>query len=159
MAEPHEDAEHSADHPEQVSRLWTRVVPMFSLLQTQLDRTLTVRHGIGVGPLMALGVLVRERPDSVAVGGVARRLGVSDSTASRMLERLERSGWTVRVAWPCDQRTTRIAATDAGLALWTGASRTLDRELDLAFRRLRSDEKYTHVVARLCRTGDEPPAR
>nr|WP_239149631.1 MarR family transcriptional regulator [Streptomyces sp. SID12501] len=108
---------------------------------------------------MALGVLVRERPESVTVGGVARQLGVSDSTASRILNQLERSGWTVRVAWPCDQRATRIAVTDAGLEVWNGASRTLDRELDLAFEKLRFDEKYTHVVARLCRTGEDPPAR
>jgi len=42
--------------------------------------------------------------------------------------------------------------------LWTRAAHALDRELDLAFEKLRADEKYTNVVARLCRTGDDPPA-
>ncbi|MGW7425179.1 MarR family transcriptional regulator [Streptomyces sp. NPDC054813] len=158
MTEPHDKEHHAAD-PDNVSRLWTRVVPMFSLLQAQLDRTLTNRHGVGVGPLMALGVLVRERPGSVTVGAVARQLGVSVSTASRMLTQLERSGWTIRIAWPCDRRTTRISATDSGLSLWSRANQTLERELDLAFEKLRFDENYAHVVARLCRAGEDPPAR
>ncbi|HEY8986268.1 MAG TPA: hypothetical protein VIU15_42680 [Streptomyces sp.] len=44
------------------------------------------------------------------------------------------------------------------MELWTRAVHTLDGELDLAFEKLRSEEKYTNVVARLCRTGDDPPA-
>ncbi|MGW5653314.1 MarR family transcriptional regulator [Streptomyces humi] len=158
MAEPHDDDDRAPD-TESISRLWERVVPMFSLLQGRMDRTLTHRHGVGVGPLMALGVLVREHPESVTVGGVARRLGLSVSAASRMLAHLERAGWTVRVAWPCDRRTSRVAVTDSGLRLWSRASETLDRELDHAFGTLRFDEKYAHVVARLCRAHEDPPAR
>ncbi|MEW2299639.1 MarR family transcriptional regulator [Streptomyces sp. NPDC006655] len=93
MTEPHDDDDRTPD-TENISRLWERVVPMFSLLQGRMDRTLSHRHGVGVGPLMALGVLVREHPESVTVGGVARRLGLSVSAASRMLAHLERAGWT-----------------------------------------------------------------
>ena len=113
MSEPHDDAVHISGRAH---------VP---LLQTRLDRVLTSRHGICMGPLMALGVLVRERPGSPG---------------------------------PADQRATRIAVTEAGVELWTRAAHTLDGELDLAFEKLGSEEKYTNVVARLCRTGDAPPA-
>ncbi|MFF4657952.1 MarR family winged helix-turn-helix transcriptional regulator [Streptomyces sp. NPDC001381] len=157
MAEPR-DSDNRDAGIDDISRIWERVVPMFSLMEGQLDRTLTSRHGVGLAPLMALGVLVGEHPGSVAVGGVARRLGVSVSAASRVLAHLESAGWTVRVAWPCDRRASRVAATGAGLALWARASRTLDRELDTAFRTLSFDERYAHVVARLCRAAEEPPA-
>ncbi|MEU3511019.1 MarR family transcriptional regulator [Streptomyces longwoodensis] len=156
MAEPHKSGPRDAD-AETLSRLWERVVPLFTSLEGQLDTLLTHRHGIGLVPLMALGALAGERPGSVTVSGLARRLGVSVSAASRMLTYLERSGWTARTAWPCDRRTSHVTVTDAGLALWTRASRTLEHELDTAFRALRFDERYAHVVARLCRTGDAMP--
>ncbi|MET9116701.1 MarR family transcriptional regulator [Streptomyces longwoodensis] len=156
MAEPHKSGPRDAD-AETLSRLWERVVPLFASLEGQLDTLLTRRHGIGLGPLMALGALAGERPGSVTVSGLARRLGVSVSAASRMLTHLERSGWTARTAWPCDRRTSHVTVTDAGLTLWTRASRTLEHELDAAFGALRFDERYAHVVARLCHTGDATP--
>ncbi|WP_437024884.1 MarR family winged helix-turn-helix transcriptional regulator [Streptomyces sp. enrichment culture] len=141
-----------------ISRLWERIVPMYSLLEGRLDRVLAHRHGIGLGPLMALGLLVKSSPAPLSVSGVAGRLGVSVSAASRVLARLEEQGRAVRVAWPCDRRAGRVTATEAGSRLWTQASRTLDRELSAAFRTLRFDERYAHVAARLCRAEDEPPA-
>ncbi|MCH0566242.1 MULTISPECIES: MarR family winged helix-turn-helix transcriptional regulator [unclassified Streptomyces] len=157
MAEPHTNEDRDAE-AEDISRLWERVVPMFSLLEGQLERTLTHRHKLGLGQLMALGVLVDEQSGSATVSGVARRLGLSVSAASRILAHLERSGWTGRVAWPCDRRASRVAITEAGLAVWRHATETLDRELDHAFTALKYDERYAHVAARLCRAREEPPA-
>ncbi|GAA3289490.1 MFS transporter [Streptomyces cinereospinus] len=62
-----------------------------------------------LGRLTALGVLAGEQPVPATVSGVARRLGLSVSAASRMLAHLVRSGWTDKVAWPCDRRA---AVTD-----------------------------------------------
>ncbi|MET8168039.1 MarR family transcriptional regulator [Streptomyces sp. NPDC005329] len=156
MTEPH-DSDGRETATEDVARLWERVATMFSWLEGQLDRTLTHRHGVGLAPLMALGVLVGEHPGSVPVGDVARRLSVSASAASRILTQLESSGWATRVAWPCDRRISRLAATEAGRHVWTRAGRTLDRELDFSFRTLRFNERYAHVVARLCRAEDDTP--
>ncbi|WP_448316088.1 MarR family winged helix-turn-helix transcriptional regulator [Streptomyces sp. CO7] len=155
LTEPHENEVSDSD-AETASRLWERIVPMFSLLEGRLDHTLTRRHGIGLGQLMALGVLAREHPGSVSVSGVARRLGVSVSAASRVLAQLERAGRTVRVAWPCDRRASRVTATETGLDLWNRACQTLHRELSLSMRTLRFDERYAHLVARLCRTDQAP---
>ncbi|MGQ5228467.1 hypothetical protein [Streptomyces sp. yara] len=75
-----------------------------------------------------------------------------------MLAHLERSGCTDKVAWPCDRRTSRVAITEAGLAVWRRASETLERELDRAFTTLKFDERYAHVASRLCRADGGPPA-
>jgi DNA-binding MarR family transcriptional regulator len=158
LTEPH-DNEVSDSDAETASRLWERIVPMFSLLEGRLDHTLKRRHGIGLGQLMALGVLAREHPGSVSVSGLARRLGVSVSAASRMLAQLERAGRAVRVAWPCDRRAGRATVTETGLDLWNRACHTLHRELSLSLRTLRFDERYAHLVARLCRTeADQDPS-
>jgi hypothetical protein len=49
--------------------------------------------------------------------------------------------------------------TEAGRSLWEQASRTLDHELDAAFNVLAFDERYAHVVARLCRSAEAAPHR
>ncbi|KOT34182.1 hypothetical protein ADK41_26520 [Streptomyces caelestis] len=157
MAEPYTNEDRDAE-AENVSRLWERVVPMFSLLEGRLDRVLTLRHNVGLGQLMALGVLAGEQSAPATVSGVARRLGLSVSAASRMLAHLERSGWTDKVAWPCDRRASRVAITEAGRAVWRSASETLEHELDHAFTALKFDERYAHVASRLCRADGEPPA-
>jgi DNA-binding MarR family transcriptional regulator len=157
VTETHDEGAPDAD-ADFTSRLWERMVPMYSLLEGRLDRVLTHRHDIGLGALMALGLLVKSSPAPLSVSGIAGRQGVSVSSASRVLARLEEQGRAVRVAWPCDRRAGRFTATAAGARLWTHARRTLDRELSAEFRALRFDERYAHVAARLCRAEDEPPA-
>ncbi|WP_225321102.1 MarR family transcriptional regulator [Streptomyces luteolifulvus] len=66
---------------------------------------------------------------------MARRLGVTASSASRGLAQLERSGWVRRASWPGDRRISRIEMTEAGRSLWEQASRTLDHELDAGLQR------------------------
>src|SRR5690606_4627058 len=103
VTETHDEGAPDAD-ADFTSRLWERMVPMYSLLEGRLDRVLTHRHDIGLGALMALGLLVKSSPAPLSVSGIAGRQGVSVSSASRVLARLEEQGRAVRVAWPCDRR-------------------------------------------------------
>ncbi|MFJ9721193.1 MarR family winged helix-turn-helix transcriptional regulator [Streptomyces sp. NPDC101209] len=135
-------------------RLWERVLPLFATVEYQLDRTLQRRHDVTLASLMALGAVAGAHPEPVTVGAVARRLGVAVSSASRVLAQLERAGRVSRGLWPGDRRISRIHLTPAGHDLWEQARPTLDRELDAAFNVLAFDERYAHVVARLCRGTD-----
>ncbi|TXS42142.1 MarR family transcriptional regulator [Streptomyces sp. uw30] len=156
MAEP-----YGGESPETVtnagSRLWERVLPLFTTIGYQLDRTLQRSHDVSLASLMALGAVAGGHPEPMTVGAVARRLGVTASSASRMLAQLERSGWVSRGSWSGDRRVSRIRMTEAGHAFWEQASPTLDRELDAAFNVLAFDERYAHVVARLCRGTEAVP--
>ncbi|GGY12484.1 MarR family winged helix-turn-helix transcriptional regulator [Streptomyces minutiscleroticus] len=157
--EPHtSDSLPAAGDPwRDTGRLWERVVPLFSTVESRLDRVLLHRHGIGLASLMALGAVTRSHPEPATVGSVARHLGVNASSASRLLAQLEQSGWVNRSSAPCDRRISRLRATEAGRGVWDRASRTLDHELRTAFHVLAFHEKYAHIVARLCRTGGTGP--
>ncbi|MFE4513112.1 MarR family winged helix-turn-helix transcriptional regulator [Kitasatospora sp. NPDC056783] len=157
MIESYDDA-----RPEAVtdngSRLWQRVLPLFTTIEYRLDRTLQSRHDVSLAALMALGAVAADHPEPVTVGAVAQRLGVTASSASRVLAQLERAGRVSRGSWPGDRRVSRARLTAAGHDLWEQARPTLDRELDAAFNVLAFDERYAHIVARLCR-GTEGAAR
>src|SRR5690606_42029533 len=98
------------------------MVPMYSLLEGRLDRVLTHRHDIGLGALMALGLLVKSSPAPLSVSGIAGRQGGRVSSASRVLARLEGQGRAGRGAWPRDRRAGRCTATAAGARARTHAS-------------------------------------
>lgn len=54
------------------------------------------------------------RAGSLRMGELARRLGISPSTATRNLERLEQTGRVERFTDPEDARVARVRLTDAG---------------------------------------------
>ncbi|MFJ9121930.1 MarR family winged helix-turn-helix transcriptional regulator [Streptomyces sp. NPDC102394] len=135
-------------------QLWERVLPLFTPVEYQMDRTLQRRHDVPLASRMALAAVAGAHPEPVTVGAVARRLGVAVSSASRVLAQLERAGRVSRSLWPGDRRVSRIHLTEAGHDLWEQARPTLDRELDAAFNVLAFDERYAHMVARLCRGTD-----
>ncbi|MCX3061101.1 MarR family transcriptional regulator [Streptomyces beihaiensis] len=119
---------------------------------------------MSLAPLMALGaVALSSAQEPATVGTVARRLGVTASSASRLLTHLERSALVSRASQTGDRRIGHLRATEAGRNMWEQASRTLASELDAAFNTLAFDEKYAHIVARLCRAeaaprAEEPPS-
>ncbi|MFG2887740.1 MarR family winged helix-turn-helix transcriptional regulator [Streptomyces sp. NPDC048297] len=139
------------------SRLWERVLPLVTTIGYRLDRTLQRRHDVSLASLMTLGAVAGGHPEPVTVGAMARRLGVTASSASRVLAQLERAGWVSRSSWSGDRRVSRVRMTEAGHAFWAEASHTLDRELDAAFNVLAFDERYAHIVARLCRGTEAVP--
>jgi DNA-binding MarR family transcriptional regulator len=73
--------------------------------------------------LEALG----DRP--LRLGRLGRRLGVSPSTLTRNLRRLEERGWVERTADPEDARASRAALTASGRA---AAAEVEQRELEFA---------------------------
>ncbi len=72
--------------------------------------------------LSLLGLVARHGP--IAVGGVARRVGVNASTASRQLRPLEELELILRDVDPADARIARLRVTRAG-------ERALERARDV----------------------------
>jgi DNA-binding MarR family transcriptional regulator len=67
-----------------------------------------------------------------SVGEVAAALGLAQSAASTMVQRMERAGLIIRAADPADARITRLHLTSSGLAVRAQAARrvqTLNRRL------------------------------
>jgi len=82
--------------------------------------------GVTVAQAATLEALARE---PMRLGPLARRLGISPSTLTRNLERLENDGLVAREADPQDARAQRVRRTAAGER---AAARVADQELAFA---------------------------
>jgi DNA-binding MarR family transcriptional regulator len=70
---------------------------------------------LGMGQLKAIMVLAKNQ--RLAVGGVARALGISESSASILVDKLVHRGLADRETDPADRRRTFVVATEEGQAL------------------------------------------
>ena len=82
--------------------------------------------GVTVAQAATLEALARE---PLRLGPLARRLGISPSTLTRNLERLEKDGLIAREPDPQDARASRVRRTSAGER---AARRVADQELAFA---------------------------
>jgi DNA-binding MarR family transcriptional regulator len=82
--------------------------------------------GVTVAQAATLETLLREGP--LRLGSLGRSLGVTPSTLSRNVERLEAAGLVGREADPKDARSSRVSLTSKGRA----AGRELERQ-EVAF--------------------------
>ncbi len=78
-----------------------------------LDEAAAARVGLNRTDFRVLGVLVRR--GSMGAGRLARLAGLSPSTLTTALDRLERAGYVRRVRDSVDRRTVRAEATAAAV--------------------------------------------
>jgi DNA-binding MarR family transcriptional regulator len=76
---------------------------------------------------------------------IAAHLGLSPSTMTGMLDRLEAAGWVLREADPVDRRAVCIVATKKLTDFLKNAKRSVNKSLERTFSELPSD-----FMERLC---------
>lgn len=94
---------------------WCMAVRLLGQVEKQLDDTLQRQHGLPLSEYRALCALAR--PDSgpaLRMGELAARIGLKDSTVTRLVARLEAMGLAERTAAPGDGRAVAAGITDAG---------------------------------------------
>lgn len=92
------------------------VIGLYRIAQA-LQRRLRERgqeRGLSPAQVQALLFLKYARPGVRTIGGLARRLGSTDATASGVADALERKGLILRRPLPGDQRTITLTLTPAG---------------------------------------------
>ena len=107
---------------EQLRVLFATLVRRFSLS----ERADVSCCGVTVPQAATLEALASE---PIRLGPLARRLGISPSTLTRNLERLEKDGLVAREPDPADARASRVRRTSAGER---AARRVADQELAFA---------------------------
>ena len=58
---------------------------------------------------------------------LAKKIGIDNSTATRLIKRLEDSGWVNRVASPHDKRVIEVRLTNAGSNIQTEIEKQCDK--------------------------------
>ena len=101
---------------------WTRLLRAHAATTRELSAALQSEHGLTVNDYEALVVLAQAEGRRMRRVDLARRLVLTPSGVTRLLEGLERSGLVERATCDADLRVTYAQLTEDGLARLAQAS-------------------------------------
>ena len=111
----------SVDTPPAV-RAWARLLRAYATTTRRLSGELQAEHGLSINDYEALLVLARADGRRMRRVDLARRLILTPSGVTRLLEGLERTGLVERAVCDADLRVTYAQLTDLGAARLEAAS-------------------------------------
>lgn len=103
-------------------RAWTRLLRAHAAATRRLSAELQAEHGLTVNDYEALYLLGRAEGRRMKRVELSRRLLLTPSGVTRLLEGLEEAGLIERVACPTDLRVSYAQLTDVGAAKLETAS-------------------------------------
>jgi DNA-binding MarR family transcriptional regulator len=103
-------------------RAWTRLLRAHAAATRLLNAELQAEHGLSVNAYEALYLLSRAEGRRLKRIDLSRRLALTPSGVTRLLEGLEASGLVVRTTCPTDLRVAYAELTDAGATKLEAAS-------------------------------------
>jgi DNA-binding MarR family transcriptional regulator len=123
-----------------------------------LQREIAARHGISLADLHALRVLELSGP--IPVSRLGAELGLARSSATNLVDRLERAGLVDRTASAEDRRVTLVGPSPAGLAALESFAMVRESELVRRLLSLDDDERarFTDLLERITAAPEELPA-
>ena len=96
---------------------WATVVATVGRIETSLNLWLSQRHGLGLTDYRALALLSRASDHELRISDLAVRVGLNQSSTTRLVGRLELKGLVTRDTCPNDGRGVYAVITETGLDL------------------------------------------
>jgi Transcriptional regulators len=109
--------------------IWSRVVALHARVEHRLAAVLQRRHGLGLSEYRALGHLTAAASGELRMQELADRIGLNQSSVTRLASRLNAAGFTYRDVCPDDKRGIYLVLTGAGRTRYTEARSTYQRAL------------------------------
>ena len=103
-----------ADEAPPAVRAWTRLLRAHAVTTRLLSASLQAEHGLSINAYEALYVLAHAEGRRLKRVDLARRLVLTPSGVTRLLEGLEAAGLVERTTCPTDLRVAYAQLTDAG---------------------------------------------
>lgn len=116
------------------SDAWLKLIHAVANVEAELGKVLQDRHGLGLSDYRALEILSRSPDSELRMQELATHLRLNQSSVSRMVERLERGGLTVRDLCPDDKRGVYTVLTDKGRAHFETAQPDYEAALNAALK-------------------------
>lgn len=113
---------------------WLDLIQVVARVEAELGKVLQARHGLGLTEFRALEMLARSPDSELRMQELAAQLSLNQSSVSRMVERMERAGLTVRDLCPDDKRGVYTVLTERGRARLEDARPDYARALDAALQ-------------------------
>lgn len=116
------------------SDAWLKLIQVVTNVEADLGRMLQAQYGLGLSEYRALEMLARSPNSELRMQELASHLLLNQSSVSRMVERLERSGFTVRDLCPDDKRGVYTVLTTQGRAHLEEAQPAYQKALEVALK-------------------------
>lgn len=116
------------------SDAWLKLIKTVSTVEADLGKVLQAQHGLGLSEYRALEILARSQNSELRMQELASHLLLNQSSVSRMVERLERAGLTVRDLCPDDKRGVYTVLTKDGRARLESAQPDYEKALEAALK-------------------------
>lgn len=100
-----------------ISTAWSRVAAFSSAMDANLDRWLADTHRVGLTEFRALALVSQASDKELRVNDLAQRVGLNQSSATRLVSRLEAKGYVRRDACADDGRGVYAVITEQGEGL------------------------------------------
>lgn len=134
------DSSATHDHASERRALATQLV-LFHNDYKRWAQALVGRGGLGVSASVEqIWFLYLVRTEGLAPSALARRLMVSPTVITGMVDRLESRGWMRREAHPHDRRRIQLVITDEGRALSEHAENVFLDRIAQSFDELDADD-------------------
>jgi DNA-binding MarR family transcriptional regulator len=116
------------------SDAWLKLIQIISNVEADLGKVLQAQHGLGLSEYRALDILAQSQDFELRMQELATYLRLNQSSVSRMVERLERAGLTVRDLCPDDKRGVYTVLTEKGRERLESAQPDYKKALEVALQ-------------------------
>ncbi|HCL66355.1 MAG TPA: MarR family transcriptional regulator [Rhizobium sp.] len=117
------------------SDAWLKLTQAVAEVETEIGKILQARHGLGLSEYRALQILAQSPDSELRMQELASHLRLNQSSVSRMAERLERGGLTVRDLCSDDKRGVYTVLTDRGRSRFEDARTDYEEALNVALKK------------------------
>jgi DNA-binding MarR family transcriptional regulator len=94
--------------------VWEQTKSVLDNMETQIAKNLQRDHGLGITEFRALRLLAESSDSELRMQELAKQLGLNQSSVTRLVERLEKDGYTIRDLCPNDKRGVYTVLTGRG---------------------------------------------
>lgn len=127
--------------------MWPRMMALRSRIDHEVEQALQRQLHLGFSEFVALMSLA-DRPDGeLRMQELADATSLNQSSATRLVGRLERTGLTERRLCEHDRRGVYTGITDAGRVTLRKAVPVYEAALESAFDRVAADPDYRDLIA------------
>jgi len=129
------------------SVVWQQVRNVFESVESQVAKALQREHGLGLTEYRALQLLSTAPDSELRMQELANQLGLNQSSVTRLVERMERNGYTIRDVCPNDKRGVYTVITKRGRQVQAEAGKDYDNFLSAALDEVASQQENTDIVS------------
>ncbi|WP_049558846.1 MarR family winged helix-turn-helix transcriptional regulator [Nonomuraea sp. SBT364] len=129
---------------------WQQVLLLHAHVENKLAAALQRKHGIGLSEFRALGHLAASPTGELRMQELADKVGLNQSSVTRLVARLNAADFAYRDLCPDDKRGVYTVITETGRTRHAEASRSYDETLAAALEEAgRADPQLATALAML----------